>query len=176
MHKLKTGCLKNLIITKIPTGPYEPSLFSKNIFIFSPTCWQTLTPFLLVTGCHILAPLLRASRVSCVEAQQGLDGTFGFERHNRNEDADDVSVDQQLLAHTLIFYLFFFTLGNNKHASVRRTAGLETLWFSPVPRCDCWEQNKCEISIFKKAVGCKLDPSHLFRLWWYEVLYCWSGF
>lgn len=43
------------------------------------------------------------------------------------EDADDVCVDQQLLAHTRNFFHFFFTLGNNKHASVRRTAGLETL-------------------------------------------------
>lgn len=51
----------------------------------------------------------------------GAGQTFISQRKNRNENTDDVSLAKQLLAHTLIF-----TLGNNKLATLRRIAGLES--------------------------------------------------
>lgn len=74
----------------------------------------------------------------------GVGQTFNFKRQNRNENADDVSLAKQLLAHAHIF-----TLGNNKHASLRRIAGLEIQSFSLVLHCDYWEKQVRDFHFWK---------------------------
>lgn len=81
-------------------------------------------------------------------AQQGLDKpSFSRVEKNRNQNADDVSLAKQLLA-----YAHIFTLGNNKHASLRRIAGLETLI---QPRASQWLLGKTSVRfLFKKKKTC----------------------
>lgn len=86
--------------------------------------------------------LLWVSRVSCVGAQQGLDRP-SFSR-GKTEMKTQIIVAKQLLAHAHIF-----TLGNNKHASLRRIAGLEIQWFSLVLHCDYWEKQVWDFHFWK---------------------------
>lgn len=112
---------------------YFPHIFlqcalSWDLFSFWTSCWQRLASYLLATEHHVLALYhYSGCHVSPVwEHSRGRTNLY-FKRQNRNGNADDVSLAKQLLALAPIF-----TLGNNKQASLRRIAGLESQWFSPM--------------------------------------------
>lgn len=70
---------------------------------------------------HVLAPYHYSEcHVFLVWEHSGGRTNLHFKKEN-NKNADDISLARQLLAHSPIF-----TLGNNKHASLRRIAGLES--------------------------------------------------